>query len=450
LTAPQRKPLIIVFAKAPVPGRVKTRLGLPADQAADLHRSLVGETLAGLQPLRHEADVELSVDVPTQAWDDCGFPRSLQVDGDLGTRMLGAIEAALFSGRPRVLILGSDSPQLPVGHVRVLLESRADVALGPTDDGGYYAIACSRVSRGMFDGVRWSTEHAYSDTVSAIERCRLTWERGRSWFDVDRAEDLDRPEVRRLLDVPPASLRARLSDIDVSEPCASSGVQASLTSIIIPTLNEAGCISATIRVLTALDGAKEIIVADGGSEDDTAQQAEALGALIVACERGRGVQLRTAAAASRGDVLWFLHADTVAPQNALVAIREVLSDDRVAAGNFALRFGGDSRAARNLTWIYPYLRFLGLAYGDSGIFVRRSVYEGAGGFRPYPLFEDLDLIRRLKKAGRFARLDCELVTSARRFENRYLRSWALWIMLQVLYWAGVPPTTLSRIYRHVR
>jgi rSAM/selenodomain-associated transferase 2/rSAM/selenodomain-associated transferase 1 len=425
------KALIIVFAKAPVPGRVKTRLGLPPDRAADLHQALVRETLAGLQPLLGEADVELSTDIPTEAWNDCGFLRSQQVEGDLGARMLAAIEAGLDHGRPRVLILGSDSPGLPAAHVRVLLGSRADVALGPTDDGGYYGISCSRVSRGMFDGVRWSTGHAFSDTVAAVERCGLSWERGPLWFDVDRPEDLDRPEF-------PASLRARL------------GTGAPLISIVIPTLNEAGCISATIRTLASLEGAKEIIVADGGSDDETCQMAAGFGVRAIVCERGRGVQLRTAATASRGDVLWFLHADTIAPENALIAIHEALSDERVVAGNFALKFDGNSRAARNLTWIYPYLRFLGLAYGDSGIFVRRTVYERIGGFRPYPLFEDLDLIRRLKKAGRFARLDYKLVTSARRFENRYLRSWALWITLQVLYWVGVPPATLARIYRAVR
>ncbi len=384
------------------------------------------ETLAGLTPLLPEADVELSTDRDTNAWGDFAFPRSQQSEGDLGTRMLAALGRALASGRPKVLILGSDSPQLPADHIRALLASRADVAIGPTDDGGYYAIACSRISARMFEGVRWSTEHAYSDTVAAAERSGLTCECGPPWFDVDRPEDLDRPEIRRLLEPVP------------------------LVSIVIPTLNEAAAIPATMRALNALDGAKEIIVADGGSEDSTAARAQALGARVVTCERGRGAQLRTAAAVACGDVLWFLHADTLAPANALSAIRSALRDPRVVAGNFALRFSGTSCAARNLTWIYPYLRFLGLAYGDSGIFVRRSAYERIGGFRPYPLFEDLDLIRRVKKTGRFARLDCELVTSARRFENRYLRTWAVWIALQVLYWMKVPPAALARLYRHIR
>jgi hypothetical protein len=95
---------------------------------------------------------------------------------------------------------------------------------------------------------------------------------------------------------------------------------------------------------------------------------------------------------------------------------------------------------------------LGLAYGDAGIFVRRSAYEAVGGFRPYPLFEDLDLIRRLKGGGvRFVHLDCVLTASSRRFENRnFALVWTNWICLQILYWIGVSPNVLARWYRDVR
>ena len=120
----------------------------------------------------------------------------------------------------------------------------------------------------------------------------------------------------------------------------------------------------------------------------------------------------------------------------------------VAGGSFSLTFAGVSRAARQMTWIYPHLRKLGLTYGDSGIFIRRQVYEKIGGFRPYALFEDLDLIRRMKRCGRFIRLDCRIVTSSRRFEEgNYGRAWATWITLQLLYWIGGPPNKLAQWYR---
>jgi glycosyltransferase A (GT-A) superfamily protein (DUF2064 family) len=88
--------------------------------------------------------------------------------------------------------LGSDSPGLPPGHIRALLVSQADVAIGPTEDGGFYAIACSRTHPAMFDGVHWSTCSAFDDTVAASRRAGLTVEVGPAWFDIDRPEDLTR------------------------------------------------------------------------------------------------------------------------------------------------------------------------------------------------------------------------------------------------------------------
>jgi hypothetical protein len=152
-----------------------------------------------------------------------------------------------------------------------------------------------------------------------------------------------------------------------------------------------------------------------------------------------------------GDVLWFVHADTIPPSEALEDIRTALADPEVVGGNFGLLFDGPSRAARQLTAIYPSLRRLGLCYGDSGMFVRREVYEKIGGFRQLPLFEDLDLLRRLRRAGRFVHLPQRIVTSSRRFENEnFIVVWLQWTTLQVLYWCGISPHILARWYRHMR
>lgn len=205
-----------------------------------------------------------------------------------------------------------------------------------------------------------------------------------------------------------------------------------------------------MAAVAALPGEKEIIVADGGSSDATVERASAAGARVIRCAPGRGPQMHAGALSSRGDVLWFLHADTHPCDAALPAIKRALSAPHVTAGNFALRFAGDTRAARQMTWIYPKLRLLGLCYGDSGIFVRRSVYEEIGGFGAYALFEDLDLVRRLKRRGGFVHLDECITTSSRRFEHGYARVWMNWIALQVLFWAGVSPNRLARWYRYAR
>ncbi len=171
---------------------MKTRLGLDPRRAADLHSSFVRQTLVMLESLRADADVELSTDEPTEDWREFPVARSVQSPGQLGERIYAALEQALAAGRPKALILGSDSPGLPDAHIRTLLASPADVCLGPVDDGGFYAIACGRTAPAMFDGVRWSTSATLADTVRALDVCGLSVELGPAWFDVDRPEDLTR------------------------------------------------------------------------------------------------------------------------------------------------------------------------------------------------------------------------------------------------------------------
>ena len=220
-------------------------------------------------------------------------------------------------------------------------------------------------------------------------------------------------------------------------------------SLIIPTLNEEKSIGATLESIAHVKGNLEVIVADGGSEDRTIEIARHFGARVITSDRGRGTQMHNGARAARGQTLLFLHADTSSlPSDLVERIDEALLRDVAAlGGNFAIRFDGSSRAASFMTWLYPKLRNLGLCYGDSGIFVRAPVYREMGGFNSFPLFEDLDFIRRLQKRGRLIHLPVELVTSARRFEGRsFPFTFARWSILQALYWIGVSPRTLSKFY----
>ena len=219
-------------------------------------------------------------------------------------------------------------------------------------------------------------------------------------------------------------------------------------SIIIPTFNEASCIHQTFDAIARVRGNVEVIVADGGSDDSTTQIARRAGARVIECDRGRGIQMHTGATVARGQTLLFLHADTILPNEAVVLIENCLSDDPLTVGgNFEIRFGGETRAARFMTWLYPRLKQFGVYYGDSGIFVRASAYKEAGGFKPFPIFEDLDLVQRLKRAGRLKCLPVAVTTSSRRFEDgRFAFTFLRWSMLQVLYWAGISPTILGRHY----
>jgi rSAM/selenodomain-associated transferase 2 len=219
-------------------------------------------------------------------------------------------------------------------------------------------------------------------------------------------------------------------------------------SVVIPALNEEGSLGAT---LAALPEGIEVIVVDGGSTDETVRVATSRGVRVIGSERGRGLQMAAGARSSAGDAIWFLHADSIPRCDAADGILRALADPQVAAGNFALRFDGKSFGARFLNRIYPLLALIGLQYGDSGIFVRRTAYEKAGGFAAFPIFEDLDLLRKLKTHGRFVTLSCVLITSSRRFEGRnFAFTFGRWCVMQLLYWAGVNPCRIARMYETIR
>lgn len=185
------RPVIVLFAKAPVPGKVKTRLCPPLtpEQAADLHLQFALGMLEKLRSLHDIADVELHTDTHCDAWRKTGVTVRLQCEGNLADRMLHAFREV---GAPS-MIVGADAPELPAEYLREILASESDVTLGPTEDGGYYAIAC-RVPppEAIFDGVRWSTPHALDDTVRAVQACGLTVSLGRRCWDIDEPRDLAR------------------------------------------------------------------------------------------------------------------------------------------------------------------------------------------------------------------------------------------------------------------
>ena len=224
-----------------------------------------------------------------------------------------------------------------------------------------------------------------------------------------------------------------------------------MLSVIVPTFNEARSINRTLEQVAGLRGRVEVIVVDGGSTDATIEIVRRRRIKVLTAERGRGSQMHAGALVAQGNALLFLHADTQPPPDARERIMEALRDPETVGGNFTVCFDGEGRAARFLTWLYPQLRKLGLCYGDSAIFVRREVYNQIGGFQSFPIFEDLDLVRRLRKRGRIVHLSAVVITSSRRFEDRsFVATFTWWAILQTLYWLGVHPRTLNRLYAPVR
>ncbi len=190
-----------------------------------------------------------------------------------------------------------------------------------------------------------------------------------------------------------------------------------MISIIIPTWNEAAHLPATLAALDASPEDKEIIVVDAGSDDETATIARAAGCHVIhAKTRQRASQLNTGAAAAGGEILFFLHADTLVQAAAMPRLEGVAGDPRIAGGGFARRFQPWSPLLACTCRLADWRgRFFGLYFGDQALFVRRNVFLELGGFRDLPVFEDWDLCRRLKSRGKMRLLKPPVQSSARRF-----------------------------------
>ena len=218
-----------------------------------------------------------------------------------------------------------------------------------------------------------------------------------------------------------------------------------LVSVLIPALNEAAGISATLAAArAALGDQAEYIVADGQSSDGTAELARAAGARVIESARGRGRQLDAALRVAQGEICIMLHADTLLPTDALTHIVRALRS--AIGGAFLLRFD-DAR----LQWLARVInlrsRVLRSATGDQAIFARRDVLLAVGGVPQLELFEDVRLWQKLKRAGRTQILASEVTTSARLWRSAGTsRVILLHWRLRLLHALGVSPERLARLY----
>ncbi len=224
-------------------------------------------------------------------------------------------------------------------------------------------------------------------------------------------------------------------------------------SVVIPTLNAAAGLEATLAALAeakASDAQFEIVVVDGGSRDGTPDLAARLGARTVTAPRGRGIQLSMGATASREPWLLFLHADTVLEPSWSDAARTFIARPNAKTEAAAFRFALDDEApaARRLEAIVGWrCRTFGLPYGDQGLLIHRDFYDSLGGYRPMPLMEDVDFIRRVGRR-RVVMLATAAVTSAARYRSDgYLRRSLRNLVCLSLYLAGVPQRHILRVYR---
>ncbi len=222
-------------------------------------------------------------------------------------------------------------------------------------------------------------------------------------------------------------------------------------SVIIPALNEANNIRRTLLPLQALrQEGHEIILCDGGSEDDTKRQAQTLVDKLLDAPRGRAHQMNAGAAVATGNLLLFLHADTLLPDNAAQAIAAAADGGtRPCWGRFDVRLSGRQPLLRLVEWMMNQRsRITGIATGDQGMFIQRTLFHQIGGFPPLALMEDITLSRTLKRHAAPICLRAKVTTSSRRWEEQGIVStiFLMWRM-RLAYFFGACPQRLAHAYQ---
>jgi rSAM/selenodomain-associated transferase 2 len=222
-----------------------------------------------------------------------------------------------------------------------------------------------------------------------------------------------------------------------------------IISIIIPVLNEAAIIKPTLSQLQKQSGV-EIIVVDGGSQDNTVNLAQQTGVkVITVVGKNRAAQMNAGADLATGEVLLFLHIDTQLPSDFFDLATKILEQPGVIASAFELAIAGENLALR---WIEILVKLrshlLSLPYGDQAIFLKKQTFAQLGGFADLPIMEDFELIQRLKRQGKIAIAPAQVTTSDRRWQK--LGVWQTTLINQLMiagYYLGICPTKLSNFYR---
>jgi len=416
-----------------MPGKVKTRLSgkLGKTGAASLHQKMTQHVL---DIARELANDDIAVEVHFAGGGKAlmervfssDFPFVKQKGADLGERMLHSFSQACCSGSTRVVLIGTDCPGITRGTVLTafdLLETN-DCVFGPAYDGGYYLIGLKQAIPALFENIPWSDETTLQKTRERALRHKLSHALTEKLHDVDRPEDLEVWEEVKAA----KSLRK--------------------ISVIIPVLNEEAHI---LRTIESLKHGKniEIIVVDGGSSDATAYEARLGGARVISGGKGRAAQMNHGALHASGEILLFIHGDTIVPEGYDREVREALRDTDVAAGAFSLHFDNLTLPVRIIEkGANIRSRFLGLPYGDQGLFISSELFRTVQGFPEMGIMEDVAFIRKIRAWGRVVILDSVVTTSARRYVSLgALRTWVMNQCVLAGFFLGVPAIRIEELYR---
>ena len=434
---------LIIFTRYPEPGKTKTRMipALRAEGAADLQRRMTDHLVSTVKTWIEQRSLAVEIrfeggsEKLMREWLGPSFSYRHQGRGHIDRRMEHAIADGFQDGCESVVIIGSDIPDISSAIIHQAFEElqKNNLVLGPAGDGGYYLIGVQKSCPKIKLILNYLKLLAGEPTRSSHKPLLrpINWE----W--------VMRSLIPSKTSTVPKILR---SGIALYDPNRIQPAKKRL-SIIIPTLNEANAIEETITRLPKSEQV-EIVVVDGGSSDGTAELARKLGIRVLSTAPSKAEQMNAGAAEARSEVLLFLHADTRLPANFEEKVMAAVSRKGFCAGAFTLGIDSDDRGLRFIERVANWrARLFKMPYGDQALFVSRQLFLEIGGFADYPIMEDFELIRRLKKKGTIIILPESAKTSPRRWQN--LGVFKTWFLNQIIigaYFIGIPPQRLAFWY----
>ncbi len=433
---------LIVFTRYPEPGTTKTRL-IPligAEGAADLQRKMTEHTLSQVKRLSTSCGIAVEIRYEggdknlMQTWLGQDFEYRPQGSGDLGQRMKRSFQDAFRAGATTAVIIGTDIPEITEDIIQKAFDvlQQKNMALGPAKDGGYYLIGLQKNSLSqavpdLFTGITWGVRDVLKKTIKIAKHSGL------SFTLLDVLKDVDHPEDLMIWE------RSQNTSPTVFNP--------NRISIIIPAINEADNIANTIESIGP-GNKKEVIVVDGGSNDDTVGIAKSLGARVITGTPPRARQMNRGADQATGDVLVFLHADTRLPEKFEEFVFNSFKQHKMVAGAFEFRMDSPIPSLRLIERLANWRsRYLKMPYGDQAIFILSKVFHQIGGFPDIPIMEDFELVRRLRKQGNIIILPVPVFTSPRRWQNfGILKTTLINQLVIAAYVMGIAPEGIARWY----
>ncbi len=408
---------IIIFTKYPKLGLVKTRLAkhIGNENARNLHKQMAEYTVwqAFMANVAVEVRYTNSTKDEMMSWLGDNSTYAEQVGDTLGERMSNAFKDSFAQGYKRIVLVGTDIPNLRTHHLKEALQllHSNDCVIGKANDGGYYMVGLSRMVDDIFTDIHWGTDTVFSDTISKL-----------SSYKYSILEELN--DVDDITDIPQK------------------------ISVIIPTLNESSNIVNTIQdAYTGFD--VEVIVVDGGSSDNTHKLASIKGTKVIYGTSGRAYQMNLGAENATGDILLFLHADSKLPKNWDIYVRSVFNNANVVAGYFKFAitemFRGRKLVETLTNWRADKYK---LPYGDQAIFVSKHAFQSVGGYQQVPIMEDVYFMKDIVQVGDVKGLNVTLGTSGRRWiKNGLIRTFLYNQLVLILANRGYSHDKLRMFYR---